>query len=308
LPGVRSTIRAQLDLRHTLGGLQHGRGDPTTRVNGHEVWRATRTPDGPGTLRLWWAGDELCHRVWGPGGDWLEAHLPALLGADDEPCEIPLARAAESGEQVRHEVVTRALAGAPGLRIGRSDGLMHALVPTVLQQRVTAGEALRSWRLLCERVARRAPGPAGLLLPPEPDALAELPSWWFHRLGVERRRAETVIRCARRASTIERMTALEPAEAARRLATISGVGAWTIGSVLGPVFGDPDAVPIGDYHLPHAVCFALAREARGSDARMLELLAPYAGQRGRVVRALLLDGWRAPRFGPRQRILPVARW
>jgi 3-methyladenine DNA glycosylase/8-oxoguanine DNA glycosylase len=295
---VRTTIRAELDLRHTLGGLQHGRGDPTTRVSRHEVWRATRTPDGPGTLRLWWAGDELRHQVWGPGGDWLEVHIPALLGADDEPGAIP----------VRHEVVARALASAPGLRIGRSDGLMHALVPTVLQQRVTSGEALRSWRQLCERVSPPAPGPAGLLLPPDPDALADLPSWWFHRLGVERRRAETVIRCARRAGTIERMTALAPGEAGRRLATISGVGAWTIGSVLGPVFGDPDAVAIGDYHLPDAICFALAGEPRGSDARMLELLAPYAGQRGRVVRALLLDGWRAPRFGPRQRVLPIARW
>jgi 3-methyladenine DNA glycosylase/8-oxoguanine DNA glycosylase len=298
VPGVRSTIRAQLDLRHTLGGLQHGRGDPTTRVSRQEVWRATRTPDGPGTLRLWWVGDELRQRVWGPGGVWLEEHLGALLGAYDEPGEI----------QAGHEVVARALAGAPGLRIGRSDGLMHSLVPTVLQQRVTAGEALRSWRLLCERISPRAPGPAGLLLPPDPDALAALPSWWFHRLGVERRRAEAVIRCARRGRTIEGMTALEPSEAGRRLATIPGVGPWTIGSLLGPVFGDPDAVPIGDYHLPDVVCFALARAPRGSDARMLELLAPYAGQRGRVVRALLLDGWRAPRFAPRQRVLPIARW
>jgi 3-methyladenine DNA glycosylase/8-oxoguanine DNA glycosylase len=208
----------------------------------------------------------------------------------------------------RHEVVRRALAGARGLRIGRSDRLLHSLVPTVLEQRVTAGESLRSWRTLCERLSAAAPGPAGLLLPPDPDRLAELPSWWFHRLGVERCRAETIIRCARRADTLERLTGLTPAEAARRLATIPGVGQWTIGSVLGPVFGDPDAVPVGDYHIPHAVCFALAGEPRGSDARMLELLAPYTGQRGRVVRALMLDGWRAPRFGPRQRVLPIARW
>ncbi len=153
-----------------------------------------------------------------------------------------------------------------------------------------------------------APGPTDLRLPPDPDALAELPSWWFHPLGVERKRAETVIRCARRAQALERLTALEPSAAAAGLRSIPGVGAWTIGSVLGPVFGDADAVPVGDFHIPHTVCWALAGEPRGSDERMLELLAPYAGQRGRVIRALGLAGWHAPRRGPRQRIQPIARW
>jgi hypothetical protein len=41
---------------------------------------------------------------------------------------------------------------------------------------------------------------------------------------------------------------------------------------------------------------------------MLELLAPYAGHRGRVIRLLERDGHRAPRFGPRRGILPIARW
>jgi len=41
---------------------------------------------------------------------------------------------------------------------------------------------------------------------------------------------------------------------------------------------------------------------------MLELLAPYAGQRGRVLRLLALAGTRAPAFGHRRRILPMHRW
>jgi 3-methyladenine DNA glycosylase/8-oxoguanine DNA glycosylase len=295
---VLITAPALLDLQSTLGVLRHGGHDPTTRVTREEAWWATWTPDGPGTLRLWWGPGELRERTWGPGGDWLGARVGRLVGEDDDAGELV----------AHHEVVRRALAGARGLRIGRSDRLLHALVPTVLEQRVTAGESLRSWRVLCRRLSATAPGPAGLLLPPRPETLAELPSWWFHPLGVERRRAETIIRCARRADSLERLTELSPAEAGRRLATVPGVGPWTIGSVLGPVFGDPDAVPVGDYHIPHAVCFALTGEPRGSDARMLELLAPYVGQRGRVIRALLLDGWRAPRFGPRQRVLPIARW
>ena len=72
--------------------------------------------------------------------------------------------------------------------------------------------------------------------------------------------------------------------------------------------GDPDAVAVGDFHLKNVVSFNLAGEPRGTDERMLELLAPYEGQRGRVVRLLMLDGKAPPAFGPRQRILPMARW
>jgi hypothetical protein len=47
------------------------------------------------------------------------------------------------------------------------------------------------------------------------------------------------------------------------------------------------------------VAWALAGEPRGTDERMLELLEPYCGQRGRVIRVLELAGVRAPRYGPR---------
>jgi endonuclease III len=287
-----------LDLRHTLGVLQQGRHDPTTRVSGHELWRATRTPLGPGTLHLWWEGGALRHEAWGPGAVWLVDGIGRLVGDEDQPFDLP----------VPHEVVSRALAAAPGLRIGRCDTMLHALVPTILAQRVTSIEAMRAWRALCGRLSQAAPGPGGLRLPPDPDTLAELPSWWFHPLGVERKRAETVIRCARRARALEQLTTMAPPAAAAGLGSIRGVGAWTVASVLGPVLGDADAVPVGDFHIPHSVCWALAGEPRGSDERMLELLAPYAGQRGRVIRALGLAGWHAPRRGPRRRIQPIARW
>ena len=200
-------LAGSLDLRHTLGPLQHGRHDPTTRVSRREVWRATRTPDGPGTLHLWWEAEALRHEAWGPGADWLVERIPRLVGAGDPPFDLP----------VPDEVVRRALAAAPGLRIGRCDTLLHALVPTILAQRVTAGEALTSWVELCRRLSPAAPGPAGLHLPPDPDDLAALPSWWFHPLGVERKRAETVIRCARRARGLERL--IEPGAGRRRPST-----------------------------------------------------------------------------------------
>jgi 3-methyladenine DNA glycosylase/8-oxoguanine DNA glycosylase len=89
------------------------------------------------------------------------------------------------------------------------------------------------------------------------------------------------------------------------LCLLPGVGPWTVGSVLGPALGDPDAVPVGDFHYPHIVAWNLAGEARATDERMLELLEPYHGQRGRVLRALVSRGQAAPAFGPRRRTLAI---
>jgi hypothetical protein len=41
---------------------------------------------------------------------------------------------------------------------------------------------------------------------------------------------------------------------------------------------------------------------------MLELLAPYTGQRGRVLLWLSLEGVRAPKFGPRRRNIDIRRF
>jgi 3-methyladenine DNA glycosylase/8-oxoguanine DNA glycosylase len=78
-----------------------------------------------------------------------------------------------------------------------------------------------------------------------------------------------------------------------------GIGPWTAALVLTASHGHADAVPEGDFHLPNSVAYALAGEPRADDARMLELLEPYRGQRGRVVRLLELSGIRPPAFGPR---------
>jgi hypothetical protein len=57
---------------------------------------------------------------------------------------------------------------------------------------------------------------------------------------------------------------------------------------------------VGDYHLPHLVSWAFDGEPRGSDERMLQLLAPYRGQRARVIRLIELGVPRPPRRGPRR--------
>ena len=285
--------------RRTLAPLRNGRGDPTTQLGPAEFVRATLTPDGPGTLHLDWRDATLRVRTWGPGGDWLHARVPALIGDHDRPVVFVDAPPALARAQRNH----------PGLRLGASGTLYHDLLPTILAQRITAMEAMQQWRRLCVELGEPAPGPfTGLRLPPAPDRLAGTPSWWFHPRGIERKRAEPLITVARHAEHLWRWSDLSPAEAAGKLILLSGIGEWTIGTVLGTSFGEPDALPVGDYHFKNVVAWALAGEPRGTDERMLELLEPFRGQRGRVLRLLLLDGNAAPKFGPRQRIQPMHRW
>jgi 3-methyladenine DNA glycosylase/8-oxoguanine DNA glycosylase len=94
--------------------------------------------------------------------------------------------------------------------------------------------------------------------------------------------------------------------ARERLQAFPGVGPWTAAEVARIALGDADAVSVGDYHLPHLVGWALAGEARGTDERMLELLEPYRGQRGRVQLLLEASGLHAPRYGPRAEVGSIA--
>ena len=198
----------------------------------------------------------------------------------------------------------------PWLRLGASGTLYHELLPVIIGQRITAGEAVAQWRRVVPRARRPGARPQpGLRLPPSPAALAGRPAGgstaWASRPSAP-------TRCARWPGTpthVQRWaTRRRRAPVAAKLALLRGIGPWTIGSTLGPALGDPDAFAIGDYHLKNTVAWALAGASRGTDDEMVELLAPYVGQRGRVVRLLQLDGHRAPKFGPRQRILPMHRW
>lgn len=287
----------------TLRALRVGLRDPTTSITGNdhvgELWRATLTPDGPGTLHLRWTDSHLDARAWGDGADWLLDRVPALTGALDDPPALPGVHPAVRLAEHRH----------PWLRLGASGTLYHDVLPVIIAQRITGGEAIRQWVTLVHRLGAAAPGPnPALLLPPAPAAIAGRPAWWYHRLGIEAKRADALRTVAAHADHVHRWGLLDPLACRERLGLLRGIGQWTLGSVLGPVLGDPDAFAIGDFHLKNVVAWALAGRPRGTDDEMVELLEPYAGQRGRVVRLLLLDGHAAPKFGPRQRILPMARW
>ena len=86
-----------LDMRQTLWPVRRGAADPTVRMRGPEVWRATRTPLGPGTERLFTLPDgRLRVEAWGQGAGWLVDRAPALVGELDDDSdfrpELPLLR------------------------------------------------------------------------------------------------------------------------------------------------------------------------------------------------------------------------
>jgi 3-methyladenine DNA glycosylase/8-oxoguanine DNA glycosylase len=127
-----------------------------------------------------------------------------------------------------------------------------------------------------------------LWAPPSAERLALTPYDVFHDFGVERRRADLLRRLAVVARRLDECAALPLEAAYARLRSINGIGPWSAARIGLIALGDPDAVPIGDLHVPHMVSLALAGERRGSDERMLELLEPYRGHRARVIRLLML--------------------
>ena len=289
----------RLDLGRTLFPAVRGDGDPTTRVRPGEAWRAARTPDGPVTLRLTAiAAGNIEAKAWGPGAAWALETAPDLVGARD----------GAEGFRPVHPVLAEAWRRARGVRITRNRDVVRTLVAVILEQKVTGIEARRAWRALVRAHAEPAPGPANLLLPPDPARLAETPYFSFHPFGVERRRAEVVRAVCARARRIEGLADLTVAEARAGLEAIRGVGPWTAAQVARVALGDADAVAVGDFHMPHVVCWALAGEPRGTDERMLELLEPYRGHRGRVQVVLLAAGVKAPAFGPKREAARIERW
>ncbi|MGW4423628.1 DNA-3-methyladenine glycosylase family protein [Streptosporangium sp. NPDC004631] len=308
-----------LDLWATLEPHRRGGGDPTWRRTADgAVWRTSRTPEGPGTLRVALrdgqtprsvagrgigdglgpfagaaigpVGGAVVGAAWGPGAGWLLETLPALLGADDDL----------SGFVPEHDALRRAARRHAGLRIGRTSLVMEALVPAVLEQKVMCDEAWRAWRWLLHRYGEPAPGPApeGMRVFPEPEVWRSIPSWDWHRAGAEAVRARTIVNAARHAAKLE--AAGDSAETDRLLRALPGVGAWTSAEVRQRSHGDADAVSVGDFHLPALVGWSLTGR-RTDDAGMLRLLAPYRGHRHRVSRLLGLSGERPPARGPRMR-------
>jgi 3-methyladenine DNA glycosylase/8-oxoguanine DNA glycosylase len=299
-----------LDVRLTLAVQGRGRADPTYQVDAAgAIWRTSLTPDGPGTIRVLpasvrhaqpddasaaTAGAETAGaetsgaetrvraQAWGPGASWLLDALPTALGFYDDISGF---------DADVHPLIRDAARRHPGFRLSRSGRLMEALVPAILEQKVVVLEAHRAWKILLTNFGTPPPGPApaGMRVFPHPRVWRRIPSWEWHRSGAEGVRAETIIRAASVADTLERLLTVSHEEADRKLRTIPGIGVWTSAEARQRAAGDPDAVSVGDYHLSNVVGWFLAGRDRTDDAGMLDLLAPFKGHRHRVTRLISLS-------------------
>lgn len=264
-----------------------GPGGSTTRRQGDTFRHAALAPGGPVQVALRYSGGDVLAEAWGPGAAGQLEALPRMLGlaGDSGPFEPPPGIVRQLARRNR------------GLRLGSTGRVYEAIAPTILGQRVTSGEAKSGYARLVRAYGETAPGPDGLRLPPSPDVLGGLGYEEFHRHGIERSRAMNLREVARRANRLEEITGMGREAAYRRLTAVRGVGPWTAGHVMAIAWGDNDAVPVGDFHLPNTIAWALAGEPRGDDARMLELLEPYRPHRRRVVLLLKQAGAAAPKYG-----------
>lgn len=283
--------------RATLGPLMRGRGDPTMKMDEHSCVRATRTPDGPVTVSMVFEPGRATCEAWGDGSQWALENVPSLLGINDLPGLF-----APTDPPLRD--LNRRFSG---LRLGASLGIVEVMIPTIIEQKVTGKQARHSYARMVQAYGARAPGPFELTLPPHPDVLAGLAYYDYHRFGIEKRRADVVRNVAAEHTSLEALITHEVTALSRRLQAIKGVGQWTSAETIRLALGDPDAVSIGDFHLPNMVAWALAGEPRADDRRMLELLAPYEGQRARAVRLIELSGIKPPAFSNRREINAIEK-
>lgn len=329
-----------MNLDYMFAAVRHGPADPTFHRHMGVLWRAFNSPFGSVTMRLTRAQQSTDAQVldsatqdpatrdsairhpaaldsaalgvtayaWGPGANWAMEKLPSMLADQADATDFDPSSVATGAHspRLRERAVRLSLQWRPAAVAP----LVDHLVASVLEQRVTALEAHRSWAGLVHQFGHRAPGPSdmppGLRVPPAPDQWRRIPSWQWHQVGVDPKRADTIMRA------VSRIGEREPADAVeshiRSLASVAGIGVWTLALLRQAVLGDPDAVQFGDFHTCHDVVYALTGEHRASDERLAEVLAPWFGQRYRVVRLVELAGVSAPRRGPRLSPLDHRRW
>ncbi len=286
-PSSRSwKLDAPLDLEGTTHVRDHGRSNPTVqRLGPGELLQAVRTPDGPATVHIRVSAGQVDAQAWGPGREWVLEAVQGYLGLDAPPLRF-------GGQLASIE------ARHPGVRRSRALNGFDVLVNHVIRQRVAWRDAVQTQLALLRAHAEPAPGPGELRLPLAPEQFHALGAADLAVFGLERKRASALLQVATRAERIRSWFGLPREELALRLQALPGIGPWTCTMVQAIGLGEDDVVPLGDYALPSMVTWVLSGEPRGNDARMLELLEPWAGRRFRVIHLLWAAGKTAPRFGP----------
>ena len=260
-------------------------------------WWATETPDGSASLAFRPVGGEVIADAWGPGAEWAIGKLPALLGNDDDP----------SGFEPRDPVVSGLVSRLGVPRLGATGRWYEAMATAAVYQRVVSADARTAVARMGRLYGADVPGGGPLPLFPRAEAVLRIGDHGFHRAGVDRARTRVIRVAAKHAARLEALKERPAAEAREWLQRLPGVGPWTAARTTGAAAGDPDAVPVGDLHVPVLVTYALTGATDGDDDSMLEVLEPYAGHRGRVVRLVKAAGIGPPRHHPAPTRFDISR-
>jgi len=292
---VELAVDGPLDLAHTMGLLGMSSRDPTFRVMGRNaIAFATNTPFGVASARFAHRGGVVDVDAWGDGAAHVVARAHTLAGLHDRPLDFA----------PEHSGVATLVRRYPGLRLSAGADPVEIAMHAVVGQRITSGEARQSWWRFVRRYGEPAPGPLELMAPPRADVVARLGRDDLLGIGLDLHRSRSLVALAREADRL-RTTSNDVERVSARLRTLPGIGPWTIALVRHHAFGDARAVPLDDWHIGRDVCFALSGQERGDDERMLELLAPFAGNEGRVWRLISAAGIHHPRRSPGRAVNPL---
>jgi endonuclease III len=285
---VELAVDGPLDLAMTMGLIGMSSRDPSFRVLGRDtVAFATNTPSGAASARFMCRPETLVVDVWGDGGAHVLARAATLAGLHDRPLDfVP-----------DHQALAALVRRFAGLRLTAGADPVEVAMHAVFGQRVTSHEARQSWSRFARRYGEAAPGPLGLIAPPRAEVVARLGRNDLLHLGLDLHRSRALTALAREADRL-RATIDDVGQVSARLRALPGIGPWTIALVRHFAYGDACAVPLDDWHIGRDLCFALSGQLRGDDARMLELLAPFAGNEGRVWRLVSAAGIHHPRRAP----------
>lgn len=297
-----------VSLGKSLGILRRGLGDPTIRLSGSEAWLVFATPDGDASLRILKStlNSPATFQAWGPGARWAVEFAPDLLGASDDWSAFD----APEFNGLLPQIVQHTRSLHRDVVLPRTNRIFEHLLGAVLEQRVTGIEANFAWRWLIRHKGRPAPGPVpeGLRIAPGAEQIATMNRWDWQAARVDQQRASALRQVAAAAGSLQwwagrpieeaKPSARKPGTLEAALLSLPGIGPWTVAETLQRSHGSADLVSVGDFHLAAFVGQVLTGR-RVDDAGMLELLAPFAPHRQRVVRLLQLSGERKQSFGPR---------
>lgn len=234
----------------------------------------------------------------GDGAGWLVDRAPRLLGCLDDITGFNPPGSSLGELWRRHR----------GARMSATATLWHDLAWTIVQQRVHRRDAAAQWRRLVLAYGTPATGDTGLTTPPAPAVIARLSYPYLHTLGIERQRAEYLIEAARAVTRLHHLTDGPFPQAEPVLRSLRGVGSWTVACLSAFTWGEPDTVVLGDSGIPSMITWLLAREPRGDDARMVQLLEAYRPHRYRIVKLAFAARAFPPKRHPRAGCTDIRRY